>query len=112
MRQMQQELVSTKEQMEQIQAYVQEMQKRLQAQGKTVESANRFVAEIRRLNTFIADLQNEYTAKINQANAINQAQAMKNVELKKDAEILARGTYADMLERQSKENQSLTAVEP
>ena len=112
MRQMQQELVSTKEQMEQIQAYVQEMQKRMQAQGKTVESANRFVAEIRRLNTFIADLQNEYTAKINQANAINQAQAMKNAELQQDAEILAMGTYADMLEKQSQENQSLAAVEP
>lgn len=112
MRQMQQELVSTKEQMEQIQAYVQEMQKRMQAQGKTVESANRFVAEIRRLNTFIADLQNEYTAKINQANAINQAQAMKNAELKKDAEILALGTYADMLEKQAGQNQSLAAVEP
>ena len=112
MKQMQEELLATKEQMTQIQTYVQELQKRMQAQGKTVESANRFVAEIRRLNTFIAELQNEYTAKINQANAINQAQAAKNAELTRDAQILAMGTYQDMLEKQAGQNQSLAAVEP
>ena len=112
MKQMQEELLSMQEQMKQVQAYVQEMQKRMQAQGKTVESANKFVAEIRRLNAFIAELQNEYTAKINQANAINQAQAAKNAELKRDAEILAIGTYQDMLAKQAEQNQSLAAAEP
>lgn len=107
MKQMQQQLAATQEQMKQIQEYVQELQKCMQAQGRTVESANRFVAEIRRLNAYIAELQNEYTAKINQANAINQAQANKNAELQRDAEVLAMGTYADMLE---KENQNLSPV--
>jgi molybdopterin converting factor small subunit len=89
MRRLQEELTGTQEQLSQVGAYVQELQKRMQAQGKTVESANRFVAEIRRLNAFISDLQNEYTAKINQANAINQAQANKNAELETDAKQMA-----------------------
>lgn len=112
MKQMQEELLATQEQMQQIQGYVQEMQKRMQAQGKTVESANRFVAEIRRLNAFIVELQNEYTEKINKANVINQAQAAENAELKRDAETLAIGAYANMLEKQAQQNQSLAAAEP
>ena len=39
--------------------------------------------------------------KINQANAINKAQAAKNAELQHDAEILALGTYQDMLAQQA-----------
>lgn len=89
MRRLQEELTGTQEQLSQVGAYVKELQKRMQAQGKTVESANRFVAEIRRLNAFISVLQNEYTAKIDQANAINQAQANKNAELETDAKQMA-----------------------
>ena len=112
MKQMQEELLATKEQMAQIQAYAQEMQKRMQVQGKTVAQTKKFVEEIRGLNAYIAELQSEYTAKIHQANAINQAQAAKNAELQHDAEILALGTYQDMLEKQVQEKQSLSADVP
>ena len=65
------------------------MAKQLQAQGKTVDSVERVVNENRRLNATLAELQNEYTSKINQANAIMAEQNAQNNQMRNDAEMMA-----------------------
>jgi myosin heavy subunit len=90
LQQMQQQMAMLQEQNQQLQAYLQKQQEILQKQGKSVEGGNRLVNEVRRLNAQLISLQNEYTDKINQANAVNQQTMSRNQELMKDAQTMAQ----------------------
>ncbi|MBQ3019137.1 MAG: hypothetical protein IJD77_00940 [Clostridia bacterium] len=89
LKQTQEQLTALQEQVQQYQAYIEQLAKQLQAQGKTVDSVERVVNENRRLNATLAELQNEYTSKINQANAIMAEQNAQNNQMRNDAEMMA-----------------------
>ena len=82
LKQAQEQIAALQEQLAQYQQYMQTMSEKLKAQGKTVERVNRIINENRKLSATLAELQTEYTEKINQANAINS-------EVTQDAKTLA-----------------------
>ncbi len=88
-KQMQEQLVALQQQVQQYQSYIDELGKRLQKQGKTVDQVNAVIAQNRQLSATLAELQTEYTAKINEANAQMQLQNAEYMQTRKDAETMA-----------------------
>ena len=88
-KQMQEQLAALQQQVQQYQVYIEELGKRLQKQGKTVDQVNSVIAQNRQLSATLAELQTEYTAKINEANAQMQAQNAEYMQTRKDAETMA-----------------------
>lgn len=82
LKQTQEQLAALQEQVQQYQAYIEQLGNKIEAQGKTVDTVSRVINENRRLSATLADLQAEYTAKINQANAENR-------QMHSDAETMA-----------------------
>ena len=89
LKQMQAQLVALQEQVGQYQQFIETLKARMVKQGETVDKVNKVVAENRRLNALIADLQAEYTAKINEANAVLGMQQQENAQTRQDAEMMA-----------------------
>jgi hypothetical protein len=89
MKQAQEEIAALQQQVQQYQAYIEELGKRLQKQGKTVDQVNAVIAQNRQLSATLAQLQTEYTQKINQANAEMQMQNAEYMQTRKDAEAMA-----------------------
>ena len=89
MLQMQQQLQALQEQVGQYQQFIEGLKKRMEKQGETVDKVNAVISENRRLNAILADLQAEYTAKINEANAVLLAQQQQNNQTRQDAEMMA-----------------------
>ena len=85
----QQQIAALQEQLQQYQSYLKQCMARLQAQGKTVEQVNRLIAQNRQLQATLAELQTEYTNKINQANAVIGVKQAETDELRQDAETMA-----------------------
>ena len=88
-KQTQEQLMALQQQVQQYQAYIEELGKRLQKQGKTVDQVNAVIAQNRQLSAMLAELQTEYTQKINQANAEMQMQNAEYMQTRKDAETMA-----------------------
>ena len=61
----------------------------LKKQQETVGKTSSLIRQNRQLESMLAELQNEYTGKINQANALIRGQAAKNAEVTNDAAYLA-----------------------
>lgn len=89
LKQAQEQLAALQEQLQQYEAYLQQLMKRMQAQGRTVEQVNRLIAQNRQLQATLAELQTEYTNKINQANAVIGVKQAEMDELRQDAETMA-----------------------
>lgn len=89
LKQAQEQLAAMQEQLQQYEAYLQQLMKRMQAQGRTVEQVNRLIAQNRQLQATLAELQTEYTNKINQANAAIGVKQAEADELRQDAETMA-----------------------
>lgn len=89
MKQMQEQLVALQEQVGQYQQFIEGLKERMVKQGETVDKVNKVVAENRRLNALIAELQAEYTTKINEANAVLGMQQQENAQTRQDAEMMA-----------------------
>jgi hypothetical protein len=89
MKQMQQQLAALQEQVGQYQQFIEGLKKRMVQQGETVDKVNQVINENRRLSALLADLQAEYTAKINQANTVLLTQQQENAQTRQDAELMA-----------------------
>lgn len=89
LKQAQEQIAALQEQITQYQSYIQQIAVKMKEQGKTVEQVNRIISENRKLNATLAQLQTEYTAKINQANAANVELAKQNDAVTKDAQLMA-----------------------
>ena len=89
MKQMQQQLAALQEQVGQYQQFVESLKDRMAKQGATVDKVNAVISENRRLNAVLAELQAEYTAKINEANAVLLTQQQQNNQTRQDAEMMA-----------------------
>ncbi|MBQ7831808.1 MAG: hypothetical protein IJ393_07040, partial [Clostridia bacterium] len=89
LQQMQEQLAALQEQIQQYDAYLQQYKEKLQLAGKAVDRVDKLINENRRLQATLAELQAEYTAKINQANAVIGVKQIETDEVRQDAETMA-----------------------
>ena len=87
--QLQEQLTALQEQIQQYEAYLQQYKQSLQQAGQTVDQVEKLITANRRLQAMLAELQTEYTEKINQANAIIGVKQAEATELRRDAETMA-----------------------
>ena len=89
LQQMQEQIAALQEQIQQYDAYLQQYKEKLQLAGKAVDRVDKLINENRRLQATLAELQAEYTAKINQANAVIGVKQIETDEVRQDAETMA-----------------------
>jgi chromosome segregation ATPase len=90
LKQAQETIQALQEQLAQSNAVIQELAKKIEQQGQTVEKIDQLINRNRSLSKSLADLYNEATAKISEANAIMTAQQAKNAEVMQDASTMAQ----------------------
>jgi hypothetical protein len=83
------ELAQAQAAIQQLQSQLGEAAKMIEQEAQTVEKTAGVIKENRSLQKLLAELQSEYSTKINTANALLTAQGYKNRELQTDAQALA-----------------------
>jgi hypothetical protein len=83
--------------LEQNTLQMQQMSTQIQQQQKTVDKVDSIINENRKLQMFLTELQNEYTMKIKEANAVMEQARARVGELTQDATL-----FADELDRRNK----------
>ena len=111
LKQMQEQLMALQEQLKQYEAYLQQYKTQLQAAGQKVDQVERLINDNRKLRVTLADLQAEYTSKINQANAVIGNTQAKAQELRQDAETMAKMMAEDDKRSMADAEESAVALE-